>query len=191
MFKISEVFCCSSPKLRDLNFSNTSFHTSYDKNFSIPYCKLLVIKVCAASFTCIFIPCSRSSGGDGSPPAKAQPYKSAHFHFENSRFRRTLSRNFDLYDLANVITLFRFPSLQHALSPSHALIMQDFGREETTPNQNGVSPANNLPMFPNRETGGAGGWVSFFFYPADYSVRAAGCTWSVPREWNAKANRPH
>jgi hypothetical protein len=40
--------------------------------------------------------------------------------------------------------------------------MQGFSREETTANQNGASPARSLPTFPNREPGGAGGWVSFF-----------------------------
>jgi hypothetical protein len=63
--------------------------------------------------------------------------------------------------------------------------MQDFSREDTTANQNKASPANNLPMFPNRETGGADGWVSFFFlHPADYSVTTAVSTppLSVPQE---------
>jgi len=63
--------------------------------------------------------------------------------------------------------------MQNALSPSHALIMQDFSREETIANQNKASPANSLPMFPNRETGGADSRVSFFFfYHTDYVVIA-------------------
>ena len=58
------------PELPDRNFSNRGFHTSYDKNFSIPCCKLLVIKVCAALSTCIFIPCFRASGADSSLQAR-------------------------------------------------------------------------------------------------------------------------
>jgi hypothetical protein len=157
LFKTSEVFWCASPKLPDDNFRGRDFHASYDKTISVYCCRLLVIKVCAALSTCIFIPCSRASGADSPLQARlnhiSQPIPTSKI----LNFSRNSHTQIRCVRPCNVITLFHFPSLQHALSPSHALIMQDFSREDTTANQNKASPANNLPMFPN-------GWVSFFFF---------------------------
>lgn len=77
------------------------FNASYDKTIAIYCCRLLVIKVCAALFTCISVRgLLRGSGVDGSPPAKAQPHKPAYSHVENSQLSRPLSRKFGVCDLA-------------------------------------------------------------------------------------------
>ena len=108
MFKTSEVFWCASPKLLDDNFRGRDFHASYDKTISVYCCRLLVIKVCAALSTCIFIPCSRASGADSPLQARlnhiSQPIPTSKI----LNFSRTLTRKFGVCDLATSSPCFTF-----------------------------------------------------------------------------------